>query len=260
MILNNWNLPTLHWYSVTVNILSFFACLSSFTLEAGNQFKSIRHVWCLLFLPCFKRTQFCFGNKTLQNNQKHTHQITNTHTDAPKRRHALTHSLTQLSCKVTWWKGQKAVSPFTFHARLKLLSQQQQQVIASGYWWHFIACLSHSSNIPPPPLTCAHHWGFKEIFSRSLPTKIGFTILLLFSKILKTVHLSVQNLSTALFCFLKKWSASSPELMKWMTRRPRVHKKRKKKKRKSGARTSGCPAIRPISPCSNSIWNKDFYI
>lgn len=125
MILNNWNLPTLHWYSVTVKIFWFFACLSSFTLEAGNQFKSIRHVWCLLFLLCFKRTQFCFGNKTLQNNQKHTHQISNTRRRTQTQTRA--HSLTQLSCKVTWWKSQKAVSPFTFHARLKLVAA------AAGY-------------------------------------------------------------------------------------------------------------------------------
>lgn len=122
MILNNWNLPTLHWYSVTVNILSFFACLSSFTLEAGNQFKSIRHVWCLLFLPCFKRTQFCFGNKTLQNNQKHTHQITNTHTDAPKRRHAHTHSLTHsVVMQGDLVKRPKSCLAFHFSCQVKTL-------------------------------------------------------------------------------------------------------------------------------------------
>lgn len=73
-----------------------------------------------------KEHNFVLEIKLFKTTKKHTHQISNTRSRTQTQTRA--HSLTQLSCKVTWWKGQKAVSPFTFHARLKLVA-----AAAAGY-------------------------------------------------------------------------------------------------------------------------------
>ena len=131
---------------------------------------------------------------------------------------------------------EKKRSCVAFHIscfRLRHVSQRRR-VIASCYWRHFSERARHI------PATSHHHH-----HHRRLPTRWHH-------------RGTLGRCPTVCESFLSRNTSSNTLslLLLSESRWPDSPRAGENKKKISRARTSGCPAIRPISPCSKSIWKE----